>query len=230
MTVVVDEGESGPQRKALRTAAEKLTALVDKVVDDGVGPIQGSRMYADDRLERARRDGRPEAEAAEAAIKVLIRESVAAAGTTGFVTGLGGLVTLPITLPANVAGNLAINARMVGAIAHLRSYPLDDPHTRTVILLTVVGSNLQAAAAKVGVKLGKQVAKESIQAIPIAVLHRINARAGFYLVAKYGTQRSATTLARAIPVAGGLVGGSVDAAFTGMIGKAAKKAFAGGQD
>jgi hypothetical protein len=230
MTVVVGEDESGPLSKAQRTAAEKLTALVGKVVDDGVGPILGSMMYAEDRRERARRDSRSEAETVEAAIKVLIRESVAAAGTTGFVTGLGGLVALPVTLPANVAGNLAINARMVGAIAHLRGYTLNDPHTRTVILLTVAGSNLQAAASGLGVELGMQVAKESIRAIPIAVLHRINARAGFFLVAKYGTQRSAITLARAIPVAGGLVGGSVDAALTGMIGKAAKKAFTGGQD
>ena len=36
--------------------------------------------------------------------------------------------------------------------------------------------------------------------------------------------------ARAIPVAGGLVGGSVDAALTGMIGKAARKAFTGEED
>ena len=104
MTVAVGEDESGPLSKAQRTAAEKLTALVGKVVDDGVGPIQGSRTYAQDRLERARREGRSEAEAeaVDAAIKVIIRESVAAAGTTGFVTGLGGLLALPITLPATV--------------------------------------------------------------------------------------------------------------------------------
>ena len=230
MTVAVGKDESGPLSKVQRTAAEKLTALVGKVVDDGVGPVQGSRTYAGDRLERARREGRSEAEAVEGAIKVIIRESVAAAGTTGFVTGLGGPLAMPVTLPANVAGNLAINARMVGAIAHLRGYTLDDPHCRTIILLTVAGSNLQAAASELGVQLGKQVANQSIRAIPIAVLRRINARAGFFLVAKYGTQRSAVTLARAIPVAGGLVGGSVDAALTGMIGKAAKRAFADGQD
>ena len=140
-------------------------------------------------------------------------------------TGLGGLMTLPVTLPANVAGNLAINARMVGAIAHLRGYPLSDPHTRTVILLTVTGSNLQSVASEFGVELGKQVARRSIEAIPMAVLNRINARAGFFLVAKYGTKKSAVTLARAIPVAGGLVGGSVDATLTRIIGKAAKKTF-----
>jgi hypothetical protein len=166
---------------------------------------------------------------------VIIRESVAAAGTAGFVTGLGGLLAMPVTLPANVAGNLVINARMVGAIAHLRGYPLDDPHTRTIILLTVAGvpsrwqatgSNLQAATSGLGLKIGEQVAREPIRAVPLAVLRQINARAGFFLVGKYGMQRSAVTLARAIPLAGGVIGGSVDAALTGVIGKAAKRAFA----
>lgn len=226
MAVVIGEDTSGPLGHARRAAAEQLTALVAKVVEDGVGPLLDSRAYAQSRLERAQRAGRSDDEAAEAAIKVLIRESVAAAGTTGFITGLGGLLALPVTLPANVAGNLAINARMVGSIAHLRSYTLDDPHTRTVILLTVAGSNLQAGASGLGVEIGKQFAEQSIRAIPTTALRAINARAGFYLVAKYGTQRSAVTLARAVPVAGGLVGGSVDATLTGIIGKAAKKAFA----
>ncbi len=221
------EDASGPLNTAQSAAAEKLSALVGRVVDDGVGPILSSKAYAEDRLARAQQEGRSEADAVDAAIRVIIRESVAAAGTAGFVTGLGGLLAMPVTLPANMVGNLAINARMVGAIAHLRGYPLDDPHTRTVILLTVAGSNLQAAASRLGMAIGEQVAKESIKAIPVAVLRQINARAGVFLVAKYGTQRSAVTLARAIPVAGGIIGGSVDAALTGVIGKAAKRAFAG---
>ena len=230
MTLVPGDDESGFLGKAQAAAGEKLTVLVGKVVDDGVGPILGSRAFAERRLGRARGEGRSEAQSVEAAIATVIRESVAAAGATGFVTGLGGFVALPVTLPADVAGNLAINARMVGTIAHLRGYSLDDPYTRTVILLTVAGSNLQAAASELGVALGKQVARKSIEAVPAAVLRRINARAGFFLVAKYGTKKSALTLARAIPVAGGLVGGSVDAALTRIIGAAAKRAFPGAHD
>jgi hypothetical protein len=90
----VSEGE-GRFSKAQQAAAEKLTALVGKVVDNGVGPILGSQAYAGDRFTRAHTGERSEAEAAEAAIKAIIRESVGAAGATGFVTGLGGLVTLP---------------------------------------------------------------------------------------------------------------------------------------
>ncbi len=59
-------------------------------------------------------------EAVERVINRLVKESVAASSTNGFLTGLGGFVTMPITVPANIAGALVINARLVGSIAYLR--------------------------------------------------------------------------------------------------------------
>ncbi len=66
---------------------------------------------------------------------------------------------------------------------------------------------------------------QMIKAIPIAVIRRVNARVGFMLIAKYGTQRSVLTLAKGIPIAGGLVGAGVDATFTTLVGRAAKANF-----
>jgi 4-diphosphocytidyl-2C-methyl-D-erythritol kinase len=45
------------------------------------------------------------------------------------------------------------------------------------------------------------------------------------LLAKYGTKRAAITIAKVIPFVGGIVGGGVDAALTGVVGAVAKKAF-----
>lgn len=226
MTVTTGGDDESALSKAQRLAAEKLSVLVGKVVQDGVGPIPGAAAYAEDRLARARRkDGRTEEEAVEAAIRTIIRESVTAAGTTGFVAGLGGLLAAGVAIPASVVGNLAINALMVGAIAHLRGYDVDDPHTRTVILATVAGSSMQLAASGAGVEIGKRLTKEAIKAIPIQLLKRINARAGIFLVAKYGSQRSVITLAKFVPLVGGLVGGSVDATLTRVIGALAKKSL-----
>lgn len=135
---------------------------------------------------------------------------------------------MPVTLPVNTAGSLIINARMVGAIAHLRGYDIKDPHTQAVLMLVVAGSGGQAALAELGVTIGKQGAKQAINAVPIAVIRAINKKAGFYLIAKYGTERSAITLAKLVPGVGGIVGGSVDASLTRFIGRQAKKAFAPG--
>lgn len=222
---------------ALEKTASTLQKAVDEVVHHGVGPMVGSAAYAEARLGRQSGNGgggrRTRTSASgggvdpdvEAAIRRIIRESVAAAGTTGFVTGVGGLVTLPVTLPVNFAGNMIINARMVGAIAYLRGYELDDPHTEAMLLLTVAGSGAQATLSKLGVTVGQEVAKQAIQKVPIAVIREINKKAGFYLLAKYGTQRAAVTMAKAVPIAGGVVGGSIDAGLTRSIGSAAKKVF-----
>ncbi|HEX8079365.1 MAG TPA: EcsC family protein [Jatrophihabitans sp.] len=230
---------------SLEKASGQLQKLVTHVVQEGLGPITGSAAYALDRLARTR-PGQADLGVStappgstgtvvggdsgdggdpEAAIRRIIRESVAASGTQGFITGLGGLMTLAVSLPANMAGSLIINARMVGAIAYLRGYKLDDPHTQAMIMLTAAGSSAQAVLSELGVVIGKQAAKQAIAAVPMAVIHKINAKAGFYLLAKYGTKRSAVTLAKMIPGVGGVMGGGVDATATRAIGQAAKKVF-----
>lgn len=204
--------------KATAKAAGQLQRLTLSAVDKGVGPMSGSRSYAADRLVHAQED-------VEKAVTRVVRESVVAAGTAGFVTGLGGLITLPVSLPAGITGSLVINARMVGSIAHLRGYDLEDPHVQAMLMLTVAGSSAQAVASELGVKVGKHAALQMIDKIPMQVIKAVNRRAGKYLVAKYGTQRSMVTLSKAVPGVGGLVGGGVDAALTRGVAAAAKRVF-----
>ncbi|WP_375430752.1 hypothetical protein [uncultured Friedmanniella sp.] len=191
--------------------------LVTRTFEQGVGPITGSRTYAEDRL---RRWGDP-----ERAISRIINESTLASGTSGFVTGVGGLITLPVTLPASLAGALVINLRMVGAIAHLREWELEDPHTQTVGMMVAAGSSGQAALSALGVKVGTEVGKQAIKAIPITLIRELNRRAGFMLLAKYGTQRSALTLAKGVPLLGGFASGAIDSTLTRAVGRAATTAF-----
>lgn len=216
--------------------ARQLDKLIEKVTVDGVGPLTGAITWADDRLARARRkqsgpgvdqdDPAAEDDAVERAIRRLTRESIQAAGAAGFVTGLGGFVTMPVTIPANMAGALVINARLAAAIAHLRGYDPLDPHVRTVVTMVAVGSSAQQIAHAAGVQIGQRAAMQVIRNVPVKVLRQLNKKAGFMLVAKYGTKRSVFTLAKGIPVAGGVIGGSVDATMTGLIGRTADKMFA----
>ncbi len=207
------------------TTAEKvgrqLQRLTRRAVEEGVGPLSSSVAYADARMGGG---GKGENDP-EAAIRRVVRESVAASGAQGFVTGVGGLAAMPVTLPANVAGSLVINARMVGTIAHLRGYSLSDPHTQAMITLVAAGSSAQGAISAFGVRVGQQAAMQAIKRLPMSVLNQVNKKAGFYLVAKYGSQRSAVTLVKAVPAVGGLVGGGVDAGLTASIAKAAKRVF-----
>ena len=58
------------------------------------------------------------------AIDSLIRWQNTKAATSGFLTGLGGLITLPVAIPANLASVLYVQIRMIGTIAYMRGYDL----------------------------------------------------------------------------------------------------------
>lgn len=162
---------------------------------------------------------------AEAAIRRIVRETIGASGTTGFVTGLGGFITLPVAIPANITGQAILNARMVGAIAHLRGWDLSDEVVRNMILVAVAGGHPNAVLAEFGVTVGRRMTETAIRRVPIAVIRKINARVGFMLIAKYGTKRSVVTLAKGVPLVGGAIGGTVDAGFTRAVSTLAKRSF-----
>ncbi|MEU8071021.1 EcsC family protein [Micromonospora sp. NPDC048169] len=221
--------------KTSRTALA-LVNTVNRVVRNGIGPVTGSAAWAESRLRTVQGDrydsallgkrGGTPAEDVDKVISRLIKESVMAAGSAGFVTGLGGFVTLPITLPANVAGALIINVRLAGAIAYLRGYDLDDPHTQAMIPLVAVGSNIQSTLSTLGAQIGVKLTEQAIRKVSIDLIRKINQKLGFMLLAKYGTKRALITLAKAVPLVGGVVGGGIDATLTAAVGRSADKLFA----
>ncbi|MGW0553932.1 EcsC family protein [Streptomyces sp. NPDC002926] len=229
-----------PDEGAVEKTGQWVADLAEKVMVNGVGPITGSVTWAENRLSRRqgadyrdpgddeRRSPEDMKDDVDAVVARLIKESVAAAGTQGFVTGLGGLLVAGVTIPANVAASVAINMRMAGSIAHLRGWDIRDPHVRTVVMMLAIGMSTQSVLAAFGVKVGQKIGEQMIKKIPIAMLHAINKKVGFHLFAKYGTRRAAITLAKGVPILGGFVGGAVDAGATAVIGRVTDKALRGG--
>ena len=231
-----EQPEETPTTNAEK-ASGQLLKLVGKVIDTGVGPLTGSITWAEDRLARVQgaryepntdptRKVRPyERDDIEKAVKRLIVESVEAAGVNGFVTGLGGFIAMPVTVPANMAGALVINARLAAAIAYLHGYDPKDPHVRTVATLIAVGSNAQQIVKAFGIKVGEKVLIQAIRQLPIVLIREINKKAGFMLLAKYGSKRALVTLVKGVPLVGGVIGGAVDATMTSAIGRTARAMF-----
>ncbi len=179
--------------------------LVQLLLDagiDGLGPLKSARELAD----LARRDTRTP----EGAVKKIIRSHVVKGGVGGFVTSVGGFVTMPVALPANVVEFYVGATRMVAAIATLRGYDVDDPRVRTAVLLTLVGSDADEVLAKAGLTggTGKMVGLVG-QQLPPAALLILNKAIGFRLLRGFG-EKAFARLGRGIPLAGGVVGGGID--------------------
>ncbi|WOV83108.1 hypothetical protein PGH26_09210 [Sporosarcina jeotgali] len=52
------------------------------------------------------------------AINSLINWQTSKCATSGFVTGLGGVITMPVAIPANIASVIYVQMRMIAAIAY----------------------------------------------------------------------------------------------------------------
>lgn len=190
--------------------------LLDSTVN-GFGFLPSAEYIAEDHLRACK--GNP-----EAAIESVIGWHTAYASGTGFLSGLGGLATLPVTLPVGLAASYALAANTIAAVAHLRGYDLRCDQVRTSILLCLIGEGAEAALKAVGVTVTNKLTQQVISQVPGKVLIEINKRVGFRLLTKAG-EKGVVNLMKLVPIAGGLVSAGFDGFFINTSGQAAKKFF-----
>lgn len=201
---------------------ESASALVTFLLEKGLGgfpPLSSAASLADEYLidgSHADDDQR---------VAALIKWETRKNFTTGFITGLGGFVSLPIGVPSALAASWLIQARMAGAIARIYGHDLDEPRVRTMILLSLAGDVAKDAMSDLGLNLGNKLPQMVTKQLPGRALVEINKRIGMRLLMQT-TQRGLAQFPKAVPVLGGVVGGAFDAVVCRMVGKTAKKLFA----
>jgi hypothetical protein len=89
-----------------------------------------------------------------------INWQVAKAGMAGFVTGVGGILTLPVATPANLAGVLSIQIRMIGAIARQCGYDVRSDQEKTLVIACLAGSAALDILKDIGINIGTHVTKQ----------------------------------------------------------------------
>ena len=156
----------------------------------------------------------------------VITTHVTLAATTGFVTGLGGLLTLPIALPANIAGVLALQLRMIATIACLGEYDVHDDQVRAFCFVCLCGNSAGKVLKSVGAQAGTKAAQRGLERLPFAMIKQINQAVGFRLITKFG-RTGVINLGKAIPLVGGVVNGGFDGVSTRIIGNTARNLFIG---
>lgn len=138
-------------------------------------------------------------------IDELIRWQNIKCATAGFMTGIGGFATLPITLPADIFANYYIQVRMIVAIALLCGHDVRSERVKSLVLLCLAGNATADVLKDAGTRMGRHAAERA--------LVRATGRASF---------------GKIVPLFGALLGAAVDAAACVAIGQAAKRAFLNG--
>ena len=154
----------------------------------------------------------------------LIRWQNTKAGTSGFLAGLGGAITMPVTIPANVASVMYVQIRMIAAIAIMGGYDVHDDRVKTLVYACLTGDGVKDLVKDAGLVIGTKLAKNWINGISGKTITAINQRVGFRLVTKFG-QTGAINMGKAVPFIGGIIGGTMDATATNIIGDVARNTF-----
>ncbi|MDA5560577.1 EcsC family protein [Exiguobacterium sp. MMG028] len=160
----------------------------------------------------------------EQGIDKLITIQLAKCGTSGFLTGLGGLITLPVAVPANISSVLFIQMRMIASIAVMRGYDVKDDQVRTFVYASLTGKAATDIIKQAGVQVGQKLAVNMIKKLPFEVIKKINKAVGFRLMTKFG-QKGVINMGKMVPLVRGVIGGTYDATTTKMIANAAKDIF-----
>lgn len=199
------------ESKILKT----LNWAYDKVVN-GIPGIETAEQMAEDYLKMKK--------PLVAQVNSLIRWQNTKCATTGFLTGLGGAITLPVSLPANIAVVLYVQLRMIAAIAYMGGCDIRDDRVKTLVYVCLTGSAATDILKEMGIKVGTKIAQNAIKNISGKTLIAINKKVGFRLVTKFG-KKGIVNYGKAVPIVGGLVAAAIDGVATNTIGNAAKRIF-----
>ena len=144
--------------------------------------------------------------------------------TSGFLTGLGGILTLPIAIPAAMGASWIVQARLAATIAKISGYDILCDRVQTFVIATLVGDALKDIVKNAGIQISRGLAQGLLKQIPGKVLIQINKQVGFRLLTKAGST-GAINLVKFIPFVGGAVGGTIDAYACRVVGRTAKDIF-----
>lgn len=154
----------------------------------------------------------------------LIRWQTAKAATSGFVSGLGGLMLMPVALPANLASVMYIQVRMIAAIAYMGGCELRDDRVKTLVLACLCGNAAKDIVKEIGIHVGTRLTAQAIDKISSQAIVRVNEAVGYRLLTKFG-QSGTAKLSKVVPLVGGVIGAAFDSTSTRIVGVVSRDTF-----
>jgi len=158
------------------------------------------------------------------ACKAMINNQIIKCTTSGFITGFGGIITMPVTLPANIGSVLYVQMRMIACTAYMAGFELNSDQTQTFVYACLAGVAVNELVKQAGIKFGVKFANGLIKKIPGKVLTKINQKVGFRFITKFGS-KGIINLGKLVPGVGAVIGGGLDLVETKAISVRAYKWF-----
>ena len=146
-------------------------------------------------------------------------------GLVGAATGVGGLITLPVTVPTDLVVTWKMQIYLALTIAHIFGHTSETTDLKTDVYLILAGNSSKEALKRFGVEVGKAVTKKAIEKnITREVMKKIWKVVPQKIITKAG-QKSMTSFMKMVPLVGAPIGFSFDYVATKTVGKMAIKYY-----
>lgn len=206
-----------------KISQEEIMQLLDKLYDQCIHGI----AKVSPPIEKLANDYLAKSKDVDTAAKKFVNYQIAKCTTSGFITGLGGLITLPVAIPANVGSVIYVQMRMIACLAYMGGYDTDSDQVQTLVYACLAGISIDQILKQAGIQFGNKFAMAMVKKIPGEVLIKINQKVGFRFVTKFGT-KGIVNIGKAVPVVGGMISGGFDFVETKVIANRAYKMFING--
>ena len=142
--------KSLPSKRDLENALE---TVMDYVISTDSNKIQA---YVDKLKEQ-----NPGISRDKLAKKVLHRKSLKN-GLVGGATSLGGILTMPVTIPTDLIASWRIQATMAFSIAYIYGHTENTTDLKTDLYLILAGDSAKEALKRLGIEISKDITKKAV--------------------------------------------------------------------
>ena len=187
--------------------------------------LQGSQASVEGYVDKLRQQN-PSLSNRELAKKIVRRKSLKN-GLVGAITGVGGLLTLPVMIPTDVAMSWRIQIAMVVAVARVFGHTEDTMDLKTDVLLVLAGDSAKEALKRVGIEVTKAATRKAVDRyVTREMMKAIWKVVGKKIVTKAG-EKSLLSFARMVPLVGAPVGFGFDWVMARKVGAIAIAYYSG---
>ena len=199
-----------------------MIKILDSIYDNAINGLPKASTVEEEAIKYLKNNSNNK----EKAIDSVIQWHIAKNATSGFVSSVGGIITLPVSVPVGLAASFYIQMRMIAIIAKISGYEPSKDQVKTLIYCCLVGNSCIEPFKKIGIQIGEKLTHQVISSISRETLNTINRFIGARLVTKFG-EKGMINLGKGIPIISGIIGATFDGSCCYASGKFAKKVFFG---
>lgn len=162
----------------------------------------------------------------ERAVSAAINAFLLTGTTTGFASGVGGLMYSAVALPTDLVYQIYLGVRLCLIIAGIYGLKLTDFYVTSMAKACALGCEAVTAVGKcIGEACAKGAAKKLLRAGLGPTVTSINRAIGYRFMTIGASKTGAVSLVKLVPIIGGIVGGGFNYAALQAVGSRARAQF-----